>query len=151
MHHLERREQLLRRVVAVSGSLLALCLLPIAQHFLQDGKAPAALNVSPSPDAEVRANIPQDTSCTTDLQRQIADLTARQSQQLTDLEKEYQSLIEPYQAAKQALTGTPESIQTERHALDALIKEESEKYTAARAQIIQSTSQQRNHLLANCQ
>jgi len=134
MHDL-KKEHLLHKIVATSGFLFALCILPVAQYLLVNGgKIPSNGSVAGiSTDTKVAAEVPQDqgssASCSAKKQQELSDLATFYNGKKAALLRDYQTAVQPYQAAETVLAGTPESIAAEKAALDGLINDQNTKYT----------------------
>jgi hypothetical protein len=146
------REHLLQKIVATSGFLFALLVLPIAQYLLINGEAgghPEQGQVAgvTTDESLLRGSVPSDpTACRADQEKELRELRVWQDGRLLALQREYETAIEPYQAALPVLSGS--SIETERQALQRLINDETRSFEAKRDQIITAVERQAKEISA---
>jgi hypothetical protein len=139
------REHLLQKIVAVSGFLFALLILPVAQFVLVNGRANQAEkgNVAgvSTDETITRGSVATDpATCTTDKQKQLTDLQSWLTNRMVALDRDYKASVQPYQAALPLVTGN--DIQAEKAALNQLIADETTKYNTDKAQITAAVDKQ---------
>jgi peptidoglycan hydrolase CwlO-like protein len=137
----DKREHLLQKVVAVSGFLFALLILPIAQFALVNGRpAEEGTVAGVSTDETVtQASIEDPTACLEDKQQKLTELQEWLSGRLIALDRSYTAVVAPYQAALPVVTG---DVEAEQRALNELIAKETAKYDAEKAQIVAAVDAQ---------
>lgn len=136
------REHFLQKVVAASGFLFALLILPVAQYLLLDGQNRAEQTEQGSvagvstEEQIIRGNIPQDNplQCLEAKRQELTNLQEWSTGRLAALQREYEAAITPYQQAIPVLTG--DNVDAERAALQGLIADEAAAYSARRDQIV---------------
>ena len=144
-----KKEQLLHKVVATSGFLFALCILPVAQYLLVNGGTAQNNSVAGiSTDTKVVGDVPQSqtgaANCAAKKQQSLDDITTFYNGKKAALLSAYQAAVKPYQDAEAVLTGTPESIASEKTALDKLINDQYVPYTQQLAKVDAAVETARN-------
>ncbi len=132
-----KKEQFLHKVVAASGFLFALCILPLAQYALNNSgngsdNSVAGVTTTASPQNTIQAaDVAQPVSpavCEATKQKDLSNLQLFYDGKKKNLLATYESSVAGYKAAETALTGTPESIATEKASLDKLIDDQYQPY-----------------------
>lgn len=143
------KEHVLHKVVAASAFLFALMILPVAQYLLVNSKADNGQVAGVSTDQTItRSNVTNPVECSQKKDQDLADLTKFEDGKKRALLRDYQTAVQPYQAAQQVLTGTPEQIQTEKAALDKLIDAEYQPYLKKLSDVQTAVDTQRQQINA---
>lgn len=127
------KEQLLHKVIASSAFLCALCILPVAQYFLNSNTPSHSERgqvAGVSTDTITQASVPLSDSaaCQTKRTTDLADLQRYETGTKIAILSTYEETIAPYESAAKGLRGTPESITSEKEALNRLIDGEYQPY-----------------------
>ncbi|HSI20986.1 MAG TPA: hypothetical protein VLA04_04810 [Verrucomicrobiae bacterium] len=132
------REHLLQKVVAVSGFLFALLILPIAQYMLVNGRegvaekgAVAGVSTGETVLGSVVADDP--VACQATKEKDLRELQEWSDSRLLALQRDYNAAIAPYEQAIPLVTG--QNVEQERGALSKLIAGETVSYNAKKEQI----------------
>jgi hypothetical protein len=144
------REHLLQKVVAVSGFVFALLILPVAQYVLvHGGQQPAEQGTVAGDTTITNADLPSDpAACTAKKSQDLKDLQAWQDNRLAALDRDYKTAVDPYKAAIPVVTG---DVVKEQASLQSLIDDETRKYTAKKTAITTAVDKQITALSAqNC-
>jgi hypothetical protein len=132
------REHLLQKIVAGSGFLFALLILPIAQYYLVNSpETPKEQGTvaGVSTDKTVTEAVVQDsTACTEQKSKDLSDLQVWQDGRIAALTRELDAAVQPYQQAIEVVTG--ENVEAEKAALTKLIADEQQAFEAKRNQIV---------------
>lgn len=132
------REHVLQKVVAVSGFLFALLILPVAQYFLvnsqqQPAKQDQGTVAGVSTDTTItNASVTDPTACNAQKSQDLADLQRFYTGEIAALDRKYNPLIQSYQTA---LSQTAADDQANRAALQKLIDDEQQQYATDKAPI----------------
>jgi hypothetical protein len=124
------KEIFLHKIVASSAFLCALCILPVAQYFLVTSKLPSGevAGVSTEEQPVIQASILSPEECASNRTKELADLQNYLVGTKIAFQAEHDATVAPYKQAMAALQGDPETIATEKAALEKLIKEEGAPY-----------------------
>jgi hypothetical protein len=134
------REHLLQKVVAASGFLFALLILPIAHYTLVNGVTEGQQDQgevagATTDESVLRSSVAADPlACRSEQEQELRELQNWQDGRLIALRRNYDAAVQPYQAALPLLTG--ENIEAERLALTRLINDETSKFEVQRNQIL---------------
>jgi hypothetical protein len=144
MHDLDR-EHRLHKVVAVSGFLFALLILPVAQFILKDGRELAQREsgsvAGVSTDTSVtNASVIDPVTCSATREQELKELQAWSEVRIGVLDREYATTVAPYEAAIPVLTG--DTVATEKQALEGLISEAQQSYETKRDQVVTAVDAQ---------
>jgi hypothetical protein len=132
------REHLLQKVVAVSGFVFALLILPVAQYLLVHGGQPeqgAVAGVS-TEESVINSNVPalDPVACQADKEAQLAELQEWNDGRMAALDRDFAAAVKPYQDAITLVTG--ENVAAEQEALGRLIADETTNYETKKNQIL---------------
>lgn len=140
------REHLLHKVVAVSGFVFALLILPVAQYFITNGREQAkqetgtVAGVSTDTNITKGAVVQDPATCEQNKEKDLADLQVWYDGRLTALNRDHDAAIKPYQEAIPLITG--DNAETEKASLQKLIDEETATYSTKRDQIASAVDSQ---------
>ncbi len=133
------REHLLQKVVAVSGFLFALLILPVAQYFLVNGRATTSTDqgtvAGVSTDTTVtNADVPavDPAACIAKKTQDLADLQRFYDGEIAALDKKHPALVQEKDTLAAMTADTPVE---QRDALTGVIATEQSEYDAAKAPI----------------
>lgn len=148
------KEHLLHKVVASSAFLFALLILPVAQFLLVSGQPTAQ-------QGEVAGVSTEAPSVSVAPQRVLtpAECEAKRTTDLADLEKwdegkkramltTYEAAVKPYKETLAILTGTQESIDTEKESLNRLIEGEYRPYLEKLESVETAVATQRQEIVS---
>jgi hypothetical protein len=156
---LERREQLLHKVVAGSALAFAVSILPVAQYYLTPFNGTAATpetgtvaGVSTDADfADIPAASPSPSyatlaECQAAKDSDLANLDRYlQGKKLADLAA-YNKEVDPYQQALKVLKGTPDEIAQNTTALNQLIDQTYQPYLKKLSDVESAVESQKNEI-----
>lgn len=168
-----QKERRLHKLVAVSGFLFALCLLPVTQYYLVtyqlndkqkselaaqvDSGSASASTVDPNqrqlasePETNLALPILGSTSGVNCSEQRDADLSSLDSwlnSRKVALYRDYQNQVMPYKQAIAGLTGTSSQIDKERAAIDKLVSYAYQPYLDKLTKIESAVAVQRTALV----
>jgi hypothetical protein len=130
-----KREHTLHKIVAVSGFLFALCVLPIAQHYIVGSDNAGGTVAGVSTDTSVtQADVAPSLTpeqCAAKQQKDLADIQRFYDGKKQHLYALYQTAVKPYTDTEASATLAP----ADKEALDSLIADEYKKYTDELAKV----------------